>query len=299
MTSNTNKIVDPSLCTCFPGSYQHNIFNKVKWSTLSIGTALLIIIVYLSSGLYALIDVTTMGSGQAYTSGGVFWAIASSSLMIIFGWILVALYFGAVLLIILLLCGIQLEKAWLLFLWSTMMIFMLLADGIVTVLSLREYQQQNYRPAIQIKILFFVMIIRLIVSLCGVFVTIFHFRGLTKAQSEEINRQRMLDRYNAETTSSTYNDSNERSSAPLNPSKDNNDERYFTELYPPVSLPRANVDEIQSRPISSMFHTYNGQSEYMMQSHRQTFNKYQNDFRYNVPLQERFHEREINGLQNY
>ncbi|CAF1102541.1 unnamed protein product [Adineta ricciae] len=299
MTSHANKLADPSLCTCLPGTYRHTIFSNIKWSTLSIITALLIIIVYLSSGLYALIDVTTMSSGKAYTDGGIFWAIASSSMMIIFGWMLVAIYFGVVLLIILLLCGIQLEKAWLLFVWSILMIFMLLADGIVTVLSLRENQQQNYRPIKQIKILFFVMIIRLIVSLCGIFVTIFHFRRLSKAQSDEINRQRMLERYNAESSSSTYNDSNEHSSAPLYASKDTNGDRYFAELFPPVSLPRANVGQMQSQPTSALFHTYNGHSDNHMQSQRRALDKYRNDFRYNVPLQERFHEREITSAQNY
>ena len=44
MTSHANKLVDPSLCTCLPGSYRHAIFSNVKWSTLSIVTALLIIV---------------------------------------------------------------------------------------------------------------------------------------------------------------------------------------------------------------------------------------------------------------
>jgi len=44
MASNVNNLIDPTVCSCFPGSYQYNIFNKIKWSTLSIGTALLIIV---------------------------------------------------------------------------------------------------------------------------------------------------------------------------------------------------------------------------------------------------------------
>lgn len=109
----------------------------------------------------------------------------------------------------------------------------------------------------------------------------------------------MLERYNAESSSSTYNDSNEHSSAPLYASKDTSGDRYFTELFPPVSLPRANVGPMQSQPTSALFHTYNGQSEYLVQSQRRALDKYRNDFRYNVPLQERFHEREITGAQNY
>jgi hypothetical protein len=39
-------------------------------------------------------------------------------------------------------CFFLKEKSCLLFLWSIIMIFMLLADGSVTVLSLREHQKQ-------------------------------------------------------------------------------------------------------------------------------------------------------------
>ena len=34
------------------------------------------------------------------------------------------------------------SKPWLLFVWSILMIFMLLIDGIITILSLRQHQQQ-------------------------------------------------------------------------------------------------------------------------------------------------------------
>ncbi|CAF1030745.1 unnamed protein product [Adineta steineri] len=298
MSSNVNKLIDPSICSCFPNSYRYNIFSKIKWSTLSLGTALLIIIVYLSSGLHALIDVTSMTSSQSHNSEGVLWTIASSSSMIIFGWILVSIYFIVVLLIIILLCGIQLEKAWLLFLWSILMIFMLLADGIVTIFSLREHQHQN-RPLKEIKILFFVMIVRLIVSLCGIFVTVFHFRRLNKIQSDQLHQQKMLNRFNAESPmSSSYHDSSDRSVAMLNPTKFSDNDRYSTEMIPSVSLPRAKFSTMQQQQGPTIFHTYNHQSEYIMHSYRKAINKYNNDFRYNVPLQERFHEQEIRGLQN-
>jgi hypothetical protein len=84
MTPIANNVVDPSACSCFRGSYQYTILSKIKWSTLSIGTALLIIvrksnidvqlfflyiqIVYLSSGLHALVDVTTIMSKQPFNS---------------------------------------------------------------------------------------------------------------------------------------------------------------------------------------------------------------------------------------
>jgi hypothetical protein len=44
MTPSVNDLLDPSVCSCFPGLYHYTICNKIKWSTLSIGTALLIIV---------------------------------------------------------------------------------------------------------------------------------------------------------------------------------------------------------------------------------------------------------------
>ncbi len=102
----------------------------------------------------------------------------------------------------------------------------------------------------------------------------------------------MLDRYNAETPpSSSYHESSQRSAAFLNPSKDStNDDRYIAELPPAVPLPRAKVAAFQHHPTSAMFHTYNHQSEYIMESYQPAINKYNDDFRYNVPLHERFHQ---------
>ncbi|CAF0973865.1 unnamed protein product [Rotaria sordida] len=301
MTSGVNSFVDPSVCSCFPGSYQYTICNKIKWSTLSIYTALLIIIVYLSSGLYALIDVTTMLStelhdGKDYT---ILWLIESSSLMTILGSISVLIYFTVVIFITVLLCGIQLGKPWLLLLWSLTMIFMLLADGSVTVLSLREHQQQNYRPINQIKILFFVMIVRLIVALCGIFVTIFHFRRLYKAQSEHINRQRMLDRYNSECSSLSYYGSWAHSATFLNPSKESNDDHYTSDFPLSIPLPRAKFVSLQHHSTSTTLHAHNQQSEHTTQSNQRAIKRYADDFRYNVPLQERFHQQQKKDVQKF
>jgi hypothetical protein len=44
MGASGNNLRDPSLCSCFSGSYQYTICNKIQWSTLSIGAALLIIV---------------------------------------------------------------------------------------------------------------------------------------------------------------------------------------------------------------------------------------------------------------
>ncbi|CAF2598067.1 unnamed protein product [Rotaria sp. Silwood2] len=301
MTSSANSFVDPSVCSCFPGSYQYTICNKVKWSTLSIYTALLIIIVYLSSGLYVLIDVATMISTESY--GGkdhtILWLIESSSLMTILSSISVLIYFAVVILITVLLCGIQLGKPWLLFLWSFLMMFILLADGIVTVLSLRERQQQNYRPMIQIKILFIIMIVRLIVLLCGIFVTVFYFRRLNKAQSEQIHRQRMLDRYNSESSSLSYYGSWAHSATFLNPSKENNDDHYTSDFPPSIPLPRAKFTTLQHHSTSTMLHSHNQHSVNNIQSHQRAIKRYADDFRYNVPLQERFHQQQKKGVQEF
>ncbi len=45
MAVSGNNLLDPSVCSCFSGSYQYNICNKIKWSTLSITAALLIIVI--------------------------------------------------------------------------------------------------------------------------------------------------------------------------------------------------------------------------------------------------------------
>ncbi|CAF1586306.1 unnamed protein product [Rotaria magnacalcarata] len=286
--------VDPSACSCYPGSYHYVLCNKIKWSTLSICTALLMIIVYLSSGLYTLIDVTTMISMQSYddTKYTTLWLIVSSSMMIFLDSISILIYFAIVILITILLCGIQLGKPWLLLVWSFIMIFMLLADGIVTLLSLREHQQQNYRSITQIKILYFVMIIRLIVSLCAIFVTVFHFRRVNKAQSEQMDRQRMLDRYNSEASSLSYYDSWAHSATFLNPSKDSIDDQYALNIPPRISLPRAKFDTLQHHSTSTMIDSHNQHSTNITQSHQRAIKRYADDFRYNIPIQERFHQQQ-------
>ena len=81
-----NDLLDPSVCSCFPSSStscHKMICSKIKWSTISITIALILIvsksnfyvdislfffcikIVYATSGLYTLIDVTTLMSIQS------------------------------------------------------------------------------------------------------------------------------------------------------------------------------------------------------------------------------------------
>ena len=44
MAASGNSLLDSSICSCFSGSYQSTGCKKIKWSTLSIGAALLIIV---------------------------------------------------------------------------------------------------------------------------------------------------------------------------------------------------------------------------------------------------------------
>ncbi|CAF3510887.1 unnamed protein product [Rotaria sp. Silwood1] len=278
------------------------ICNKIKWSTLSISIALIIIIVYATSGLYTLIDITTLMSIQLHNASNetFLWPIISSPVTIIYDWISVCVYFTIAIFIILLLCAIQLNKSWLLFLWSILMIFMLIIDGIVTIFCLRQYQQQNYRPSKQVKILFLLMIIRLIISLCGIFITIFHYRQLKKVKSEYLNRQRMLLRYNTECTSPSYDSSWTRSVGFLNPSKDTNDDHYILDLPSSMSLTRTKTATIQRHQKSTMAHSRKSLNSHIQMTnylHQQPITEYNEHFRYNIPLQERFYQQKITAVE--
>lgn len=305
MKSFSNNLRDPLICSCLPNSYYFFLCNKIKWSTLSIGIALLIIIVYLSSGLYALLDVTTILASQASRPKPdmFLWPIASSSWITIIGWVTVAVYFTVVLLVTLLICGVQLNKSWLLLLWSIIMILMVLIDGIVTVLSIRENQLQNYRSAAQAKILLFVMSVRLFVSLVGILVTIFHFRRLKKIDEQEKHRQKMLDRYNKDQSPTpSYHESWAWHVSIPKPVKENHEERRAEDLFPPLTLPRAKVASIPQHPASNMYQSYNSPNQYldrMQQPSLQTGIDSYDDFRYNIPLQERFHQQQIRNTQGF
>ncbi|CAF2577842.1 unnamed protein product [Rotaria sp. Silwood2] len=124
------------------------------------------------------------------------------------------------------------------------------------------------------------------------------FSSFKKAQSEQISRQRMLDRYHAGSPSPSYYDSWARSAAFSNSPKDVNDDRYVADL-PPVTLPSAKVANVQYHPTAAMFHSYNPQAAYITQSHQRLIKKYNDIFRYNIPLQERFHQQEIKDIQEF
>ena len=98
----------------------------------------------------------------------------------------------------------------------------------------------------------------------------------------------MLERYHSQSSTPSYHDTWPRSAAFLNPSKGSIDDRYIP---PAVSLPRAKVSTLHYPPTSNIFPSYNPKSKYMTQFPQRGISKPpQNDFRYNVPLQERFHQ---------
>jgi hypothetical protein len=149
MKSTVRDLIDPSVFSCFSASYRSVFCNQLKWSTVSITTALLIVvsrrqatrssrshvvrfrlfieIVYATSGLYTLIDVTTLISAHSSplgnglvsltvhrhhlivscldTSLSVAAIVAPTTIQL--RWASLCVYFAIVLLITLLLCGIQ------------------------------------------------------------------------------------------------------------------------------------------------------------------------------------------------
>lgn len=110
----------------------------------------------------------------------------------------------------------------------------------------------------------------------------------------------MLDRYNSESSSSSYHGSWTRSAAFLNPSKDSVDERYITDLPPPVSLPRAKVATAQHHLASTICHSYNQKSDDIIHSHQRAIHSHHdNDFRYNIPLHERFHQQNGHNVPEF
>jgi hypothetical protein len=110
----------------------------------------------------------------------------------------------------------------------------------------------------------------------------------------------MLLLYNTESASPSYDSSWTRSVGLLNPSKDSNDDHYIPDLPPPVSLPRAKVATIQRHPLSTIFQSRNllqPHQEYIDNSHQLPINEYNEDFRYNIPLEERFNQQKITDVQ--
>jgi len=110
----------------------------------------------------------------------------------------------------------------------------------------------------------------------------------------------MLLRYNAESASPSYDSSWTRSVGLLDPSKDITDDHYIPDLPPPISLPRAKVASIQRRPLSTMFNSRNSlqpHPEYIEHPHELPMNEYNEDFRYNIQLQERFPQQKMTNIQ--
>jgi hypothetical protein len=107
----------------------------------------------------------------------------------------------------------------------------------------------------------------------------------------------MLVRYNTESVPSSQGSSWMGPSGLLNPAKDNNDDHYIPDLPTPMSSSRAKVATIQRRPISAMFHPHHLPSDYPDPTNQQSMSEYNEDFRYNVPLEERYYHEKISRVQ--
>lgn len=112
----------------------------------------------------------------------------------------------------------------------------------------------------------------------------------------------MLQRYNTETESPSCDNSWPRTDDDLlNPAQDNsNDKHYISDIPPPMSLPRAKVATIKRHSLSTMFHSRNSiplQSDSIDHSHQLPDNEYHEDFKYNIPLEEKFHQQKQTNLQ--
>ena len=108
----------------------------------------------------------------------------------------------------------------------------------------------------------------------------------------------MLRCYNTDSASPSYDSSWTRSVGLLNPGKDMNDDHFLTNPPVPLTLPRANVATVQRQLTSTMFQSRNfnhPQPEYIDQAHQLPTNE---DFRYNIPLNDRFQSNKITNLQD-
>ncbi len=108
----------------------------------------------------------------------------------------------------------------------------------------------------------------------------------------------MLLRYNNEVGSSSYDNSWTRAADLLNPSKGSNSNDHFIPDIPPAtSLPRANVATIQRHRLSTMFQSRNSFHLQPEHSHHLPINDYNEEFQYNIPLQEKFHQQKVKNVQ--
>ncbi len=113
----------------------------------------------------------------------------------------------------------------------------------------------------------------------------------------------MLVRYNTEAASPSCDTSWIHSVNLLNPSKDNNnDDHYFIPDIPSSKpIPRSKVATFQCRPPSTLFQPRNSlqpPSEYPFDpQHQSPIDDQNEDFRYNIPLQERFHQQKTMNIQ--
>jgi hypothetical protein len=112
--------------------------------------------------------------------------------------------------------------------------------------------------------------------------------------------QQMLVHYNRESASPSYDNSWTHSADLLNPTKDSNDDHFISDIPSSMSLPRAKVATVQRQTTSTMFHSRNSlrpPSEHLDQPYQLPINEYDEDFRCNIPLQERFHHKKPTNIE--
>ena len=111
----------------------------------------------------------------------------------------------------------------------------------------------------------------------------------------------MLLRYNNESTASpSYDSSWAHSDALLNPAKDNNNDYHIFDIPAPLPLPRAKIATVQRRPLSAILHSRSSLQppiDYISQPHQRPISEINGDFRYNIPLEERFYQDKLTDRQ--
>lgn len=113
----------------------------------------------------------------------------------------------------------------------------------------------------------------------------------------------MLERYNAESASPSFDQSWSRPGGYLMPSKEISDDHFIPDISEPVTLPRAKVATIQRHPTSTMFQARHSLTPRVPSSNEQRhhhhhllprpISEYNEGFQYNIPLQERFYHEKI------
>lgn len=101
----------------------------------------------------------------------------------------------------------------------------------------------------------------------------------------------MLQRYHSESSSLSLHDTWPRKSGRESQIKAKSISRYVPDIPPSTTLPRPIFGTIRNYPTSTLLPSHSKQFGYINDNHPQSIHRQQhNDFRYNIPLQERFHQ---------